>query len=219
MQRVATVRWRSPAPTSVDEELAAYDDGTVWLAVRGSREGAPSIGTWSVTPSAEDHAALVAVGDLDVDLLHAQVVPEVVERVRTAALAAPVATAQFIAAPGGGDAVTLAAVAVGSRPVRFEVEPDSLTVHLERDGATLAWYETARPATGFITQDASGLGGIGRRAEIPPGSFGAIPLHADGIDGAPGEEVAVQLAGWLAEGLPDQPLPLPFRARTAATAR
>jgi hypothetical protein len=219
MQRLVTVHWRTPAPTSVDEELAAYDDGTVWLAVRSSRDSEPSIGTWSVTPSPDDHAALVAAGDLEVDLLHPEILPEVVDRLRAAARTTPVATARFIAAPGGGDGVTLAAVAVGSRPVRFELDPDSLTVHLEQDGATLAWHEAARPATGFVTPDATGLGGVGRRAEIPPGSFGAIPLRAAGIEGAPGDEVAVQLGGWLAEGLPDQPMPLPFRARTAAASR
>lgn len=219
MRRLATVHWHSPEPTSVDEELAAYDDGTVWLAVRGSRDGSATIGSWSVTPPAVDHAALVAAGDVDVDLLRPQPVPEIAERLRSAALGAPVATARFIAAPGGGGEVTLAAVAAGTRPVRFELDPGALTVHLERAGATLAWYETARPATGFVTQDATGLGGIDRRAEIPPGSFGAIPLRAEGLDGAEGDEVAVQVAGWLADGLPDQAMPLPFRARTATTPR
>ena len=70
MQRVVTVRWESPPPTSVDEELAAYDDGTVWLVVRGSRAGAATIGTWSTTPTGEQHAALVASGDISVDLRH-----------------------------------------------------------------------------------------------------------------------------------------------------
>jgi hypothetical protein len=77
MRRLATVRWQSPPPTAVDEELAGYDDGTVWLVVRGSRDGSATVGTWSVTPSADEHAALVAAGDVVVDLLHAQAVPEV----------------------------------------------------------------------------------------------------------------------------------------------
>ena len=37
---------------------------------------------------------------------------------------------------------------------------------------------TARPETGLVTANASGLGGVGRRAEIAPGSYGAIPLRA-----------------------------------------
>ena len=44
MERLSTVRWHSPPPTSVDEELALYDDGTAWLTVRRSRDGEPVTG-------------------------------------------------------------------------------------------------------------------------------------------------------------------------------
>ena len=216
MRRLATVRWQSPAPTSVDEELAAYDDGSVWLAVRSSRDGTPTIGTWSTTPAAEDHAALVAAGDIVVDLLHAQTVPEVVERLRTEALARPVATAQFLAAGGAGESVTLAVVGGGTRPVQFELDPGSLTVHAEKDGVETAWLEPAPPATGFITPSAEGLGGLGRRAEMAPGAMGALVLEVPELTQADGDDVAVSASGWLAEGLPDEPMPARFRVRTAA---
>jgi hypothetical protein len=219
MQRLATVRWQSPPPTAVDEELAGYDDGTVWLVVRCSRDGSATVGTWSTTPPAGEHAALVAAGDVVVDLLHAQAVPDVAERLRTAALAAPVATARFLAAGGAEGTVTLAAVGAGTRPVQFELDPDGVTVHVEQDGATVAWFEAARPGTGFVTPDATGLGGVGRRAVIDPGAFGAIALEVPGMAAAAGGEVAVQLSGRLAEGLPDQELPLTFRVRTAAAPR
>ena len=71
------------------------------------------------------------------------------------------------------------------------------------------------PLTGFVTPDAVGLGGLARRAEIPPGTFGAILLEVQEPEATPGEKVVVALSGWLAEGLPDQELPLPFRVRTA----
>ena len=215
MQRLITVRWESPPPTSVDEELAAYDDGTVWLVVRGSREGAATIGTWSTTPIAEEHAALVAAGDMVVDLRRPAGASEPAERLRAAALTVPVATAQFVAARGPDRSVTLAAVGGGTRPVQFELRPDSLTVHVEVDGATRAWFEVPPPLTGFVTPDAVGLGGLARRAEIPPGTFGAILLDVQEPAAAPGDKIAVALAGWLAYGLPDQELPLPFRVRTA----
>ena len=218
MGRLATVRWQSPPPTSFDEELAAYDDGSVWLVVRSSRDGTPTIGTWSTTPTAEDHAAMVAVGDVVVDLLRAQAVPEIAERLRTAALAEPVATAQFLAAGGAGESVTLAAVGGGTRPVQFELDPGSLTVHVEKDGAELAWFEPAPPETGFITPSAEGLGGLGRRAEIPPGVMGALSLEVPGLAHADGDGVAVGATGWLAEGLPDEPMPARFRVRTPAAA-
>jgi hypothetical protein len=215
MQRLVTVRWESPPPTSVDEELAAYDDGTVWLVVRGSRDGAATIGTWSTTPTAEEHAALVASGDTAVDLRHPEGASEIAEQLRTAALAAPVATARFVAARGAETSVTLAAIGGGTRPVQLELQPDSLTVHVEADGVTRAWFEAAPPMTGFITPDAVGLGGLGWRAEIPPGTLGAILLDVPGIVAVAGDAVAVALSGWLAEGLPDQELPHPFRVRTA----
>lgn len=215
MQRLVTVRWESPPPTSVDEELAAYDDGTVWLVVRGSRDGAATIGTWSTTPTAEEHAALVAAGDATVDLRHPGGASEVADLLRTAALATPVATARFVAARGAGRSVTLAALGDGTRPIQFELQPDSLTVHVEADGVTRAWFEAAPPATGFITADAVGLGGLGWRAEIPPGTLGAILLDVPGIEAVAGDAVVVALSGWLAEGLPDQELPHPFRVRTA----
>ncbi len=216
MQRLVTVRWESPPPTSVDEELAAYDDGTVWLVVRSSRDGAATIGTWSTTPTADEHAALVASGDTTVDLRHPEAASEIAERLRTAALAEPVATARFVAARGTDRSVTLAALGGGTRPVQFELQPDSMTVHVEVDGATRAWFEASPPLTGFITPDAVGLGGLGWRAEIPPGTLGALVLDVPGIDAVAGDAIVVALSGWLAEGLPDQELPIPFRVRTAA---
>ena len=218
MRRLATVQWQSPPPTSVDEELAAYDDGSVWLAGRCSRDGTPAIGTWSVTPSAEDHAALVAAGDVVVDLLHPQDVPEIAERLRTSALASPVATAQFLAARGAGETVTFVAAGGGTRPVQFELDPGSLVVHVEKEGAELAWFEPALPETGFITAAVEGLGGLGRRAVIAPGVVGALVLEVPQLAQADGDGVAVSASGWLAEGLPDEPMPLRFRVRTAAGA-
>jgi hypothetical protein len=216
MQRLVTVRWESPPPTSVDEELAAYDDGTVWLVVRGSRDGSATIGTWSLTPTAEKHAALVASGDSVVDVRHADEVSETAELLRSAALAEPVATAKFVAARGEGPSVTLAAIGGGTRPIELELQPDSVTVHVEVDGVTRAWFQADPPVIGFVTRDAVGLGGLGWRAEIPPGTLGAILLEVPGIEAVSGDAVAVALSGWLAEGLPDQQLPLPFRVRTAA---
>ena len=215
MERLVTVRWESPPPTSVDEELAAYDDGSVWLVVRGSRDGAATIGTWSTTPGEEEHTALVAAGDVVIDLRRSGGASETAERLRAAALSEPVATAQFVAARGPARSVTLAAIGGGTRPVQFELQPDSLTVHVEVDGATTAWFEVPPPLTGFVTPDAVGLGGLARRAEIPPWTFGAILLDVQDLEAAPGDKIAVALAGWLAYGLPDQELPLPFRVRTA----
>jgi len=214
MQRLTSVRWVSAPPTSVDEELATYDDGSVWLVIRSSRDGRSVIGTWSTTPAPEQHAALVAAGDLLVQLPGALEIPAVAEDLRLAALDSPVATAEFFAAFGPAGTVTLGALGGGSLPVQFELDPTVVTVHIESAGATTAWFEASPPSTGFITPDATGLGGLGRRAQIDPGVFGALILQVPGLPTADGTAVAVQAAGWLAEGLPDQQLPLPFRVRT-----
>jgi len=61
-----------PDPTSVDEELALFDDLSAWLAVRGSRTLAPSVGTYGCEPAAADRDALLAAGPgpMDFDLFH-----------------------------------------------------------------------------------------------------------------------------------------------------
>jgi hypothetical protein len=217
MQRVASVRWWSPPPTSVDEELVAYDDGSAWLVVRCSRDGSPTIGTWSTTPSAADHATLREAGDVVVDLLRPGGASRAAETVRAAALDTPVATARFVAAAGQGGTVTLVALGDGTGPVRFELDPGAITLHLEKDGTTVAWFDAPPPVTGFITADATGLGGLGRRAEIEPGGFGALTLDLPATAAAAPawDTVTVALSGWLAEGLPDQPMPARFRVRAA----
>ena len=224
MARIATVLWRTPPPTSVDEELALYDDGTAWLAVRRSRDGQPTIGSWSTDLTAEDrHAFAAARADpLVVDLLHPDdtgPLGEVAERVAATARGCAVATATFHAGvAAGGETVSLLVVAAGSRPVRFDLDPGSCSVHVGHDGSTLAWYEVPTVGTGFVTPDAEGLGGVGRAAEVAPGAYGAIALDVPALAAKPdgATEVAIQLAGWVHDGLPDHPMPEPFAVRTAA---
>lgn len=224
MARITTVLWRTPPPTSVDEELVVYDDGSAWLAVRGARDGQPTIGSWSTDIAADDRAVFAAAGEgpLLIDLLHPADtgrVGDVAERVATAARASAVATATFhagVAGPRGG--VSLLVVAAGARTVRFEIDPASCSVHVGHDGGTLAWYEVPSVETGFVTPDAEGLGGVGRVAEVAPGAYGAIALDVPALAATPdaATEVAIQVAGWLHDGLPDHRMPEPFAVRTAA---
>jgi hypothetical protein len=85
---------------------------------------------------------------------------------------------------------------------------------VEKEGAERAWFEPAPPETGFIAPSAEGLGGLGRRAVIAPGAAGALVLQVPELAQADGDGVAVSASGWLAEGLPDEPMPARFRVRT-----
>ena len=72
MARLATFLWQTPAPTSVDEELALYDDGSVYLVVRRPLHGGPSVGTYKAAPGkgAFDELAATGPGPIQFDLLH-----------------------------------------------------------------------------------------------------------------------------------------------------
>lgn len=212
--RLATIRWQSPPPTSVDEELVAYDDGSAWLVVRGPRDGSATIGTWCGTIDPDEHAELVKIGDRTIDLLRPDGGSPVPDRVVLAVKATPLATAQFLAVRGDDGAVTLAVLGGGTRPVQVELDPDSITVHLHTAGATTMWFPVAPPATGFIAPDAAGLGGLHRRAVIAPGVFGALLLDGSEQADAGSDEVAVQLSGWLTDSLPDDVNPARFGVRT-----
>lgn len=227
MARLATVRWRTPAPTSVDEDLAVYDDGTAWLVVRRAAGDRTAVGTFRTEVSDEERSALAGAGSVEIDLLHpaegaaaqaAALAGRIAQRARTA----PHAVARFygrtVPGPAGpaGSAVTvaLAVVGEGGAPVVFELDPAAVTVHFGAGGAIQAWAGVTGLATGFVTPDAQGLGGLHGRATVAPGQVGALMVPASPPAGA--TEVTVQLGGWLVEALPDEPERQRFEARTTA---
>lgn len=211
---VARIRWVSPAPTSVDEELVVYDDRTALLVVRTSRDGSPAIGTWRANVGPADLAALEGQRR-EVDLRHPTNDDVVVAADRVAAEARenPLATATFHAGavPGGG--VALLAVGGGTGPAEFELDVDSVVVHLENDGTEVAWHQMDRLGTGFVSPEPEGLGGVGRPAEIGPGAYGVIALNGPPLEDA--SAVAVEVAGYLRDALPEDPSYERFRVRTA----
>ena len=214
MPEIARIRWTSPAPTSVDEELVGYDDGTAFLVVRTSRDGSPAIGTWKTSVSAADLAVLDGQRR-EVDLRH-PVLDEVVataDRIATEARETPVATATFHAGavPGGG--VALLAVGGGTSAAEFELDVDSVVVHLENDGTEVAWHQMDRLGTGFVSPEPEGLGGVGRPAEIAPGLYGVIALNGPPLEAA--GAVAIEVAGYLRDALPEDASYERFHVRTA----
>ncbi len=225
MKRLATYAWHSPPPTSVDELLAVFDDGSAWLVVRRPRAGTGAIGSFMVKPAADDLAALTAPGPGPIvfEVLSQPGDPEagallaVAERVASAARAAPRAVATFHAGPLGAVAagklsMSLLVVGDGTKPVEFELEPSTCTIHFSEGGRSIAWFPMPELGSGFVTPDAEGLGGLRRRANVGPGDYGATAFDIP----APGNatSVAIDVAGWLAEALPDDASPKPFAVRT-----
>jgi hypothetical protein len=229
--RIATVRWSSPEPSSIDEELVLDADGSVWLAVRRPSTDTAAIGTYRLEASEAPADHVRALGELDggaleVDLLHPPLdgvewsVADAARRLAAVAREHPYAVARFHGTPAGGTAiggdlmVALVVVGEGVAPVRFELDPSAGAVHFSA-GAPLSWVPLPPIATGFVTPEAEGLGGLRGRAEVAPGAFGTLALPVSAPTGT--TEVSVQVAGWLVEALPDAPMPERFEARTSVT--
>jgi hypothetical protein len=111
--------------------------------------------------------------------------------------------------------MALAVTGGGTKAVQFELEPAKCAVHFTAGGQPVASFPLPELGSGFVTPDAEGFGGLRRRAEVPPGEFGATAFDVP----APGTAtaVAIEVAGWLAEAFPDERSPAPFAVRTADT--
>ena len=225
MKRLATFAWHSSPPTSVDERLAVFDDGSAWLVVRRPRALTGAIGTFVAKPGADDLASLTSSGPGPIvfDLLAqpgdaaAAALLAIADRVSSAARAKPRAIATFYAGPlaavaAGQLSMSLLVVGGGTNAVEFELEPPKCTVHFSQGGQPITWLAMPELGSGFVTPDAEGLGGLRRRAKVKPGAYGATAFHVP----APGNATAVsiEVAGWLAEAFPDERTPEPFAVRT-----
>jgi len=183
MARLATFEWHTPPPTSVDETLALYDDGSAVFVVHRPRVASATVGSYQAHPGTEDAQLLAAAGPGPVTFDLLAPVPEAgselqaaADRVSADSLATPRAVVTFHAhtagpVDGGRLDVTLLAVAAGTQPVEFELDPTGSSVHFaDQDGQAMSWQDLPSLPTGFFTLDAEGLGGVLRPAVVPPGS-------------------------------------------------
>ena len=180
--RAATFTWTSPPPTSVDEVLVIEEDGAAHVVIRRPRRVGATVGSYRAIPSTEDLDALLAAGPGPVTFeVHrpdaeqgTDAVRRVAERVVEACLASPRAAVTFGSAVtgvvGGRLAVALLATAEGPDPVAFELRPESCVVHLSGAEGEITWQPMPRPATGFVTASAVGLGGLDVRARLVTGT-------------------------------------------------
>jgi hypothetical protein len=225
--RLSTFAWRTPPPTSVDEGLVVLDDDTAVLVVRTPRHESATIGSYGSALAAADLAALTAAGPGPhvFDLLAAEPdaagtqLRSVADRVAGDLLASPRAAVTFHAhSPGpdssGASSFTLLAVAAGTQPVVFELEPAASSVHFfTANGQPMSWQDLPQLPTGFFTPAAEGLGGVRRSATITPAAYGAIAFAAAPPPGA--AQVAILVAGWLSDAVPDETTRDRFLVRTA----
>jgi hypothetical protein len=218
-----TVRWHTPPPTAVDERLVVGADRRARLTVCRPRSQRDRVGTYDGEVSAEDLAALTEVGpEIDLDL----VVPDprvaaagvLADRVADALRASPAAVASFrvhaLNRSGGSVNLALLVTGDGSRPVEFVLSVPDCAVHWGDGARETGWGPIPSLPIGFMTPEAEGLGGVGDRAEVPPGISGAIAFAAAIPVGA--SHVWVQASGRLF--LPDVTVPATFEILTAAAA-
>jgi hypothetical protein len=226
MRRITSFRWQTPAPTSVDEELVLFDDGTTWLVVRGPRREDATIGSFVDRPTDDESGQLTAAGvgphtvDLRTPLDPARAdLLALAQGVADGCRASPRAIVTFHAhlpaiEADGSPSITLLAIAGGTDPVEFELDPGPSSIHyLDSSGQPMSWQVLPTPQTGFVTPDAEGLGGLHRAALMRPGAYGAITFPSARPEGA--ASAAILVAGWLRDALPDAPNPERFQVRTA----
>jgi hypothetical protein len=224
MRRVATFYWEAAAPTPINEQLALYDDGWARLVVRSPLDGKPTIGTYAYRPPKADFDALAKAGanDVSFDALgpvsdEMQQLQELARRVALEATDNPEATATFYGPPiapseGGEVSLALQVVGAGKRAVQFDIDPLECAVLFSNFDEPVGWREFPDLATGFVTPDAEGLGGLSRRAEVKPKAYGALVVKT--LLPTPVTGVAIQVAGHLYEALPDEKGGAPFSIRT-----
>lgn len=210
-------RWRTPPPTAVDERLTVAADGTADLLVLAPRSDPSAIGWFRASVPAPEAALLAAADDIDIDprVLPPPDLADLVaaaEGAAAAARATPVAVVRFTAVVASGPA--LAAFASGTQALAFELDvAASAVVFEDATGQALAWHPLPDLATGFMSADAEGLGGVRRAAEVRPGSFGAIALPLPVLAGA--TSLRIDVVGWL-PAAPHEVTPMRFHARTDA---
>ncbi len=232
MARLTTIEWHTPPPTSVDEVLVLYDDGTAVLGVRRPRHASATVGRYVAlggTGDPKDRDVLIAAGPgpHSFDLLHLptvaadQAVLAAADRVAEAARENPYTVVTFGAGTGpvsseGLLPAALLATGAGTDAVEFELDPPACSAQfLDADGQAVAWVELPPLEIGFMTPDAEGLGGVVQGAHITPGVFGAIAIDLRPPAGA--SQLSFLVAGWLSAVLPDEPRLSRFEVRTDGT--
>jgi hypothetical protein len=207
------------------DEVLVIEEELARLVIRRPRRVTSTVGSYAARPPDEDRARLVDAGPGPVtfELWPPHADPEeleiraIADRVAEACLASPRATVTFSATVTGVTAgtisVALIAMAEGPDQVEFELSPAESVVHLSGPQGEITWQAMPRPATGFVTAGAVGVGGLAARARIRQGEPAGTTFEVPDVEGA--TTIAIEVCGTLSEALPDEPMPNPFAVRTS----
>ena len=222
MATLATVRWRTPPPRSVDERLIIGDDGRAQLVVLRPRTVGDTVGVYEGAVSEDEVRELTAAGsDVEVDATAQDAglggAAVAADRIAQRLLGSPLAVAQFFARPIGAvppipQTLALCVLGAGLQPVEFELDLAQCAIHFSSSGTPVSWIPLPDLPMGFLTSDAEALGGVGQRALVEPGVLGTISLPLEIPEGV--NELSAQVVGsWF---LPGDESGEDFEARTAA---
>jgi hypothetical protein len=222
MATMATVRWRTPPPSSVDERLIIGDDGRAQLVVLRPRTVGDTVGIYEGAVSEDEVRELTAAGsDVEVDVTAQDAglggAAVAADRIAQRLLGSPLAVAQFFARPIGAvppipQTLALCVLGGGSQPVEFELDLAQCAIHFSSSGTPVSWIPSPDLPMGFLTSDAEALGGVRQRALVEPGVLGTISLPLEIPEGV--NELSAQVVGsWF---LPGDESGEDFEARTAA---
>jgi hypothetical protein len=199
-----TVRWTTPT-AAVDERLLVEPTGEARLLALAPLHDAALIGEFRGEVTADEYAALAATGDhVPIDPTHTDspeigavgaLAAQIADRCRTS----PLAAALFVLRPTGPTAdgvrpLALGVVGRGERACQFLLDLPRCRVRFVAQGSEVGAVPLPSLATGFMTSDADGLGGVRQVAVVPPGVLGAIALELPIPAGAAYAEVL--LAGF-----------------------
>lgn len=221
-----TVRWSTPS-AAVDERLLVGPTGETRLLALAPLHDAALIGEFRGEVSPDELGALAATGpQVWIDPTHTEdaevgavgaLAAQVADRCRTSPLAAGLFVLRSTGpAVDGVRPLALGVVGRGERACQFLLELQRCRVRFVAHGSQVGEVPLPPLATGFMTSDADGLGGVRRTAVVPPGVLGAIALDLP-VPAAATHAEAVLVGSWYpAEADQTTAPPERFTARAVA---
>jgi hypothetical protein len=181
------LRWSAEEPEAVDERLDLDADGTARLVVAKGRQDRDTIGVFSRAVGDVLHAGELAelrdAGDQSFDAGTSDGISRSpAERLASAVRQNPTALARFVLAAGEiappQRAFTLGVGNAARTTIAFELDVAQCTIDFFGAGQAVGWQPLPQLATGFVTGDAEGIGGVRMRANLGADVIGLLVFDA-----------------------------------------